>query len=290
MLIKTFGCAVFGISATKVTVEVNINEGINFFMVGLPDNAIKESHKRIDAALKNNGYKIPGKCITVNMAPADLKKEGSAYDLTIAVGILAASEKIPSENLSKLIIMGELSLDGEIRPVRGALPIAIKAREEGFEGIILPETNVEEASVVEGISIYPASHLKEVIDFLNVGNTILPYKNSTINSDPKQSLIYEHDFSDVKGQENCKRALEIAAGGGHNVILIGPPGAGKTMISKRLPSIMPPLTKEEALETTKIHSVAGKLGKNFGLITRRPFRAPHHTISDVALLMLRKVH
>lgn len=284
MLVKTFGSAVQGINATTVTVEVNISQGINFFLVGLPDSAVKESHQRIDAALKNNGLKIPGKQITVNMAPADIRKEGSAYDLTIAVGILAASEQIFSERVSEYIIMGELSLDGELRPIKGTLPIAIKAKQEGFKGIILPELNAKEAAVVDGLDVYGASTIKQVIDFFNGQSNL---EKTTINIEDEFATKVddnEFDFNDVKGQENIKRALEIAAAGGHNVILIGPPGAGKTMLSKRMPSILPPLTLDEALETTKIHSVAGRTGKSVGLITKRPFRSPHHTISDVALV------
>ncbi len=284
MLVKTFGSAVQGINATTVTVEVNISQGINFFLVGLPDSAVKESHQRIDAALKNNGLKIPGKQITVNMAPADIRKEGSAYDLTIAVGILAASEQIFSEKVGQYIIMGELSLDGELRPIKGTLPIAIKAKQEGFKGIILPDFNAKEAAVVDGIDVYGVSTIKQVIDFFNEK---LVLEKTTINIEDEFATKLEEnefDFCDVKGQENIKRALEIAAAGGHNVILIGPPGAGKTMLSKRMPSILPPLTLDEALETTKIHSVAGRTGKSVGLITKRPFRSPHHTISDVALV------
>jgi magnesium chelatase family protein len=285
MLVKTFGYAVQGINATKVTVEVNIGTGVNFYLVGLPDSAVKESQQRIDTALKHNGYKIPGKLITVNMAPADIRKEGSAYDLTIATGILAASEQIKAELVSDYVIMGELALDGEIRPIKGALPIAIKARQDGFRGIILPAANASEASVVEGLEVLIATNLKEVIDFYN-GSGVLPKPSLDLNASLLDNAGFiEFDFADVKGQENIKRALEIAAAGGHNVILIGPPGAGKTMLSKRLPSILPPLTIEEALETTKIHSVAGKTGKGgHGLITQRPFRSPHHTISDVALV------
>ena len=284
MLVKTFGSAVHGISATTVTVEVNMSQGINFFMVGLPDNAVKESHHRIHAALNNNNLKIPGKQITINLAPADIRKEGSAYDLTIAVGILAASEQIKSEDVSNYIIMGELSLDGELRPIKGTLPIAIKAKQEGFKGLILPEANAKEAAVVDGMDIYGVSNIKQVIDFFNETNTL---EKTTI--DIQQEFLtrlddIDFDFADVKGQENIKRALEIAASGGHNVILIGPPGAGKTMLSKRMPSILPPLTLDEALETTKIHSVAGKTSKTMGLVTKRPFRSPHHTISDVALV------
>ncbi len=284
MLVKTFGSAVHGISATTVTVEVNIGQGINFYLVGLPDSAVKESHQRIDAALKNNGLKIPGKQITVNMAPADIRKEGSAYDLTIAVGILAASEQIMCEEVSNYIIMGELALDGELRPIKGTLPIAIKAKQEGFKGLILPEANAKEAAVVDGINVYGISNIKQIIDFFN--GTIELQKTSINIEDEFLARLdeFEYDFSDVKGQENIKRALEISASGGHNVILIGPPGAGKTMLSKRMPSILPPLTLDEALETTKIHSVAGRTSKMNGLVTKRPFRSPHHTISDVALV------
>jgi magnesium chelatase family protein len=285
MLVKTFGYAVQGINATKITVEVNIGTGVNFFLVGLPDNAVKESQQRIDAALKEHGYKIPGKQITINMAPADIRKEGSAYDLTIALGILAASEQIPAEKSSDYVIMGELALDGELRAIKGCLPIAIKAKEDGFKGIILPAQNAEEAAVVKGLEVRYASNIKQVIAFFNGGEE-LPKAETNLNEAFLNNIeSIEFDFSDVKGQENIKRALEIAAAGGHNAILIGPPGAGKTMLSKRLPSILPPLSLEEALETTKIHSVAGKTGRiGSGLVTQRPFRSPHHTISDIALV------
>lgn len=284
MFVKTFGSAVHGISATTVTVEVNIGQGINFYLVGLPDSAVKESHQRIDAALKNNGLKIPGKQITVNMAPADIRKEGSAYDLTIAVGILAASEQIKADKITDYIIMGELSLDGELRPIKGTLPIAIKAKQEGFKGLILPEENAKEAAVVGGLDIYGISNIKQIIDFFNEDSLLTPTIINVQEEFLSQLENVEFDFNEVKGQENIKRALEIAAAGGHNAILIGPPGAGKTMLSKRIPSILPPLTLEEALETTKIHSVAGKTTKTNGLVTTRPFRSPHHTISDVALV------
>jgi magnesium chelatase family protein len=285
MLVKTFGYAVYGINATKVTVEVSISTGINFYLVGLPDSAVKESQQRIDSALRELGHRIPGKSVTVNMAPADIRKEGSAYDLTIAMGILAASGQIISDSISEYVIMGELALDGAIRNIKGALPIATQARKEGFKGIILPESNAREAAVVAGLEVLYAGTLSEVIGFFEGKNQL---KRAEVNLE--QEFQYrvdnlEFDFSEVKGQENIKRALEIAAAGGHNAILIGPPGAGKTMLSKRLPSILPPLTLEEALETTKIHSVAGRTGKGSGgLITQRPFRTPHHTISDIALV------
>jgi magnesium chelatase family protein len=284
MLFKTYGYAVNGIDAIKIIVETNITQGVNFFLVGLPDSAVKESQQRIQAALKNIEYKMPGKQITINMAPADIRKEGSAYDVTIAIGILAASEQLPIQSLEDTVIMGELALDGEIRPIKGALPIALKAKKDGFKKIFLPSENANEAAIVEGLEVYPVQHLKELINHLNGENPIQPLQINIQELFIKKLNEYELDFADVKGQQNIKRALEIAAAGGHNVILIGPPGAGKTMLSKRLPSILPPLTLEEALETTKIHSVAGKVGKNIGLITQRPFRSPHHTISDVALV------
>lgn len=284
MLIKVFGSAVFGVEATTITVEVNIDKGVGYHLVGLPDNAIKESNYRIAAALKNNGYQIPGKKITLNMAPADMRKEGSAYDLTLAMGILAASGQIQTlKNLEDYLIMGELSLDGSLQPIKGALPIAIKALEEGFKGIFLPAQNKDEAAIVEGLEVYGVENLKQVIDFFE-GNSTLQRTFIDVEAAFYKNLDYpEFDFSEVRGQESIKRCMEIAAAGGHNIILIGPPGAGKTMLAKRLPSILPPMTMEEALETTKIHSVAGKV-KNTGILTQRPFRSPHHTISDVALV------
>ncbi len=284
MLFKTYGYAVNGIDAIKITIETNIAQGVNFFLVGLPDSAVKESQQRIQAALKNIDYRMPGKQITINMAPADIRKEGSAYDLTIAIGILAASEQIQIEHLEDSVIMGELALDGSLRPIKGALPIAIKAKQDGFKKIYLPYENAHESAIVNELEVYPIAHIKELINHLDNKQMLQPLKIDIHELFLKKLNDYELDFADVKGQQNIKRALEIAAAGGHNVILIGPPGAGKTMLSKRLPSILPPLTLEEALETTKIHSVAGKVGKNIGLITQRPFRTPHHTISDVALV------
>jgi magnesium chelatase family protein len=284
MLVKTFGSAVYGINATTITIEVNVSQGINFFLVGLPDIAVKESQQRIESALQTHGYRMPGKKVVINMAPADIRKEGSAYDLPLAIGILAGSEQILPDKLDDYVIMGELSLDGSLVPIKGILPITIQARNEGFKGIILPRQNTLEAAVVNNINVIGADNIREVIDFFN-GNLDL---DKTVVDVDKEFLNkvnnYDADFSDVKGQENVKRALEIAAAGGHNIIMIGPPGAGKTMLAKRLPTILPPLTLDEALETTKIHSVAGKIERNSSLITTRPYRSPHHTISDVALV------
>ncbi|MFM8949477.1 MAG: YifB family Mg chelatase-like AAA ATPase [Bacteroidota bacterium] len=284
MLIKTFGSAVYGIDATTITVEVNCDNGTKFFLVGLPDNAVKESQQRLAAAFKNTGYRMPGKKITVNMAPADIRKEGSAYDLTIAMGVLAASEQVPSDGLNEYVIMGELSLDGRVLPIKGALPIALNARDEGFKGFFLPKENAREAAIVAGIDIYGVESINEVIGFFKKEIHLLPTVVDIVQEFEEIQDKSDLDFSDVKGQENIKRALEIAAAGGHNVILIGPPGAGKTMLARRLPTILPPMTVEESLETTKIHSVAGKVARNGSLVSARPFRSPHHTISDVALV------
>jgi magnesium chelatase family protein len=285
MLVKVFGSAVYGVDAITITIEVDTPGGpIGYFIVGLPDNAVKESTERVLSAIMNSGYNRPRGKMVVNMAPADIKKAGAAYDLPIAIGFLAATEQLPAEPLLDYVIMGELSLDGSVRPIKGSLPIAIQTRAEKFKGLIVPKENAREAALVNNIDVYGVEHIKEVIDFFNGTGDLKPLKVNTREEFYDAQSIFDIDFSDVKGQENVKRALEIAAAGGHNAILIGPPGAGKTMLAKRLPTILPPLSLHEALETTKIHSVAGKLPTNTSLVARRPFRSPHHTISDVALV------
>ena len=284
MLVKLFGAAVQGIDATIVTIEVNTSRGIKFFLVGLPDSAVKESHERIISALQVNGYKFPTCQIIVNMAPADIKKEGSSYDLPLAIGILAATGSVSDKKLGEYLIIGELSLDGSLQPIRGALPIAIAARQQGFKGFILPKQNAREAAVVNNLDVLGVENITEVIDFFNGTRELEPTLVNTREEFYRNQSSFLFDFADVKGQENVKRALEVAAAGSHNIILIGAPGSGKSMMAKRLPSILPPLSLGESLETTKIHSVAGKLGKDVSLIATRPFRSPHHTISQVAMV------
>lgn len=284
MLVKVFGAALQGVDATIITIEVNSSRGCMFYLVGLPDSAVKESHRRIISALQVNGYRIPATSLTINMAPADIRKEGAAYDLPLAIGILASNETISSEKLSRYLIMGELSLDGTIQPIKGALPIAIKAREAGYEGMIIPQQNAREAAVVNDLKVYGVTNITEVIEFFNDARELEETIVNTREEFYAQQNIFDFDFAEVKGQENVKRALEVAAAGGHNLIMVGSPGSGKSMMAKRLPSILPPLSLGESLETTKIHSVAGKLSRNTSLISKRPFRDPHHTISSVALV------
>ena len=286
MLVKTYGSAVYGVEAISITVEVSVNsQGQNYYIVGLPDNAVKESLQRVESAIKSNKYFMPRTKLVVNLAPADIRKTGTAFDLPIAIGTLGATEQIENpEKLSEYVIMGELSLDGEVRSIKGALPIAIQARKEGFKGLILPLANAKEAAMVNNLNVYGVSHINEVIEFFANENSLQPTIVNTREEFAYAQSNFDIDFCDVKGQENIKRALEFAAAGGHNAILIGPPGAGKTMLAKRLPTILPPLSLQEALETTKIHSVAGKLPENATLISKRPYRSPHHTISDVALV------
>ncbi|MBD8349191.1 YifB family Mg chelatase-like AAA ATPase [Dysgonomonas sp. HGC4] len=284
MLVKVFGAAVQGINATQITIEVNCSKGIKFMLVGLPDASVKESHERIISALQVNGYKFPRQQVVINMSPADIKKEGSAYDLPLAIGVMAASDSLKTDKLDHYMLMGELSLDGSILPIKGALSIAIRARELGFKGLIVPKKNAKEAGVVNNLEVYGVESITEVVDFFNndleLERIIIDTRAEFLNNQQN----FEFNFSDVKGQENVKRAIEVAAAGGHNIIMIGPPGAGKSMMAKRLPSILPPFTLHEALETTKIHSVAGKIGTDTSLMCIRPFRAPHHTISDVAMV------
>ncbi|MEN9290873.1 MAG: hypothetical protein RLZZ357_716, partial [Bacteroidota bacterium] len=283
MFIKTYSSAVFGISATTIQVEVNIDVGINFHLVGLPDVAVRESHQRIKAAFKNNKLHFPGKEVTINMSPADIRKEGSVYDLPIAIGILAVTDQVKSTKLKDFLLLGELSLDGTIQKTKGVLAIALQAKAEGFKGLIVPLENAPEAAIVSELEIYGVSNIREVIQILNGKKNELRVETIQMEDMQQHQLLQSPDFSDVRGQLHVKRAFEIAAAGGHNLILIGPPGAGKSMMAKRLAGILPPMTLEEALQTTKIHSVAGK-NRQSGLVVERPFRKPHHTISDVGLI------
>ena len=284
MLVKVYAAALHGVNATIITIEVNCSKGVRFFLVGLPDTSIKESHERITSALGENGYKFPRNQILVNMAPADIRKEGAAYDLPLAIGILAGAEKIKPDKVGDYMMMGELSLDGTLKPVKGVLPIAIKAREEKFKGFILPKENAKEAAVVNNLDVFGVDNIKEVIQFFNEEIELHPTIINTREEFFANQSNFSWDFSEVKGQENVKRAMEVACAGGHNLILVGPPGAGKSMLAKRIPSILPPLTLSESLETTKIHSVAGKIGNNSSLIAVRPFRSPHHSISTAAMV------
>ncbi len=284
MLVKIFGATVQGIEATLITIEVNSSRGCLFHLVGLPDSAVKESHQRIISALQVSGYKMPSNNIVINMAPADIRKEGAAYDLPLAIGIMASAEMVLPHRVGQFMIMGELSLDGSVNPIKGALPIAIKARELGFEGLILPQANAREAAVVNNLDVYGVSHISEVIDFFNEKRQLEPTIVNTREEFYNSQAHFDLDFADVKGQESVRRALEVAASGGHNLIMVGAPGSGKSMMAKRLPSILPPLTLSESLETTRIHSVSGMLNRNTSLISQRPFRDPHHTISQVALV------
>ncbi len=282
MLVKLFSGAVNGIEATTITLEINILNGAQFIIVGLPDNAVKESQQRIDSALREIGSRIPGRRVIINMAPADVKKEGSSYDLPLCIGILAANEQLPADELEHFVLLGELSLDGSLVAVKGVLPVAIHAYKEGFKNLIVPLENANEAAVVKGLNVYGFQHLREVVHFLNHQKSMSPFTFHPDKQESAENSLF--DFKDVKGQESVKRALEIAAAGAHNLIMVGPPGSGKTMLARRLPGILPPMTIEESLETTKIHSVAGKLPRNCSLITTRPFRSPHHTISNIALI------
>ncbi len=284
MLVKTFCAAVNGLEVTTVTIEVSLTRGVMYHLTGLGDEAVRESRDRIAAALMNCGFKFPVADITVNMAPADIRKEGSGYDLSLAIGILAANENMRTDRLGDYMLVGELGLDGRLQPIRGALPISIRARAEKFKGLIVPKQNIREAAVVNNLDVYGMENLMDVINFLNGDDSYEPTRIDTRREFYEQQSHFDLDFADVRGQENVKRALEVAAAGGHNLIMIGPPGSGKSMMAKRLPGILPPLSLSESLETTQIHSVAGKLGRNMSLISQRPFRSPHHTISQVALV------